>query len=168
MDDARHGESTALQQGVHDVQRHGAEHEHKFQRLGNAGKKDGQRGGDKHRFVFGALVGVHTAVHGQRDAQQQTGRTDHLPHLKAGGGDGGQQLVVGGHVAGLLEVDQVVGPCQPQRVLTKDLAARVDAGGDGVGAAEGGVVHGDGQHVVQAERQQQAFQRAVDERSQNR
>ena len=168
MDNARHGEGAALQQGVHDVQRHGAEHEHKFQRLGNAGKKDSQRGGDEHGLVFGALVGINAAVHCQRDAQQQAGCTDHLANFKAGGGNGGQQLVVGGHVTGFFEVDKIIGPCQPQRILAKDLTARVDTGGDRVSTAEGGVVHGDGQHVVQTKRQQQAFQRTIDERSQNR
>ena len=111
--------------------------------------------------------GDGTAEHGQRNAQQQTGCADHLAHLKAGGGNGSQQVVVSGHVTGFLEVDEVVGPCQPQRVLTKHLAARIDTGGNGVGAAEGSVVHGDGQHVVQTEGQQQTLQRAIDERSQN-
>ena len=87
--------------------------------------------------------------------------------MKRAGGDGSQQIVVSGHVAGLFEVDEVVCPCQPQRVLTKHLTACVDAGSNGVGAAEGGVVHGDGQHVVQTEGQQQTLQRTIDERSQN-
>ena len=167
MDDACHGESTALQQCVHNVQRHGAEHEHEFQRLGDAGQEHGQCGGDEHGLIVCALVGVHTAVHGQCDAQQQTGSTDHLAYLEAGGGNGSQQVVISSHVTGLFEVDEVVGPCQPQRVLTKYLTASIDAGGDGVGTAEGGVVHGDGQHVVQTEGQQQTLQRAIDERSQN-
>ena len=167
MDDACHGESTALQQCVHDVQRHGAEHEHEFQRLGDAGQEHGQCGGNEHGLIVCALVGIHTAVHGQCNAQQQTGSTDHLAYLEAGGGNGSQQVVVSSHVTGLLEVDEVVGPCQPQRVLTKHLTACIDTGGDGVGAAEGGVVHGDGQHVVQTEGQQQTLQRAIDKRSQN-
>ena len=167
MDDARHGEGAALQQRVHDVQRHSAEHKHEFQRLGNAGQEHSQRGGDEHGLIVCALVGIHTAEHGQCNAQQQTGGADHLTHLEAGGGDGSQQIVVSGHITGLFEVDEVVCPCQPQRVLTKHLTARIDAGSDGVGAAEGGVVHGDGQHVMQTKGQQQTLQRTIDERSQH-
>ena len=168
MDDTSHGKGTALQDGVYNVQRHGAEHEHELQRLGHTGEEHSQRGGNEHGFVILALVGIHAAVHGQCDAQQQAGRADHLTNLEAGRGHGSQQIVIGSHVACLLEVDEVVGPCQPQRVLTKHLTACVDAGGDGVGAAEGGIVHGDGQHMVQTKGQQQTFQRTIDERSQHR
>lgn len=38
MDDAGHGKGTALQDGVYNVQRHGAEHEHELQRLGHTCK----------------------------------------------------------------------------------------------------------------------------------
>ena len=118
MDDTGHGKGTALQDGVYNVQRHGAEHEHELQRLGHTGEEHSQRGGNEHGFVILALVGVHTAEHGQGNAQQQAGRADHLTNLEAGRGHGGQQVVIGSHVTGLLEVDEVVGPCQPQRVLT--------------------------------------------------
>ena len=168
MDDTSHGKGTALQDGVYNVQRHGAEHEHELQRLSHTGEEHSQRGGNEHGFVILALVGIHAAVHGQGDAQQQTGGADHLTNLEAGGSDGSQQIIIGGHVTCLLEVDQVVGPSQPQGVLTKHLTACVHAGGDGVGAAEGGIVHGDGQHMVQTKGQQQTFQRTIDERSQNR
>ena len=38
MDDTGHGKGTALQDGVYNVQRHGAEHEHELQRLGHTCK----------------------------------------------------------------------------------------------------------------------------------
>lgn len=38
MDDTSHGKGTALQDGVYNVQRHGAEHEHELQRLGHTCK----------------------------------------------------------------------------------------------------------------------------------
>ena len=168
MDDTSHSESTALQQCVHDVQRQCAEHEHEFQRLGNAGEEYSQCGGDEHGLILCTLVSIDTAVHCQCDTQQQTGSTDHLANLEAGRSNSCEQVGVSGHIAGLLEVDEVVDPCQPQRVLTKYLRACVYAGGNCIRAAERGVVHWDGQHVMQAERQQQTFQRTIDERSQNR
>ena len=113
----------ALQDGVYNAQRHGAEHEHELQRLGHTGEEHSQRGGNEHGFVILALVGIHAAVHGQCNAQQQTGGADHLTNLEAGGSDGSQQVVIGSHVACLFKVDQVVGPSQPQGVLTKHLPA---------------------------------------------
>ena len=83
MDDTSHGKGTALQDGVYNVQRHGAEHEHELQRLGHTGEEHSQRGGNEHGFVILALVGIHAAVHGQCNAQQQTGGADHLTNLLA-------------------------------------------------------------------------------------
>ena len=162
---ARHGEGAALEQGVDNIQGQGAEHEHELQRLGDAGQEHGQAGGEEHGAVIPALVGIHMAVHGQGNAHQQAGGTDHLAHLEAGGGDGVQQQLIGGHVTGVLEIDQIGDPGQPQGVLTVDHGTGGGAGLDHVLTAEAGVVHGDGQHVVQAEGQQQTLQHAVDERS---
>ncbi len=168
MNDASHGKGTALEDCVHNVQRHRTEHEHEFQRLGHAGEEDRQCGGNEHGLILRPLVGVHAAIHCQGNAQQQAGGTDHLAHLEAGRGHGGQQVAVSRHVAGLFEVDEVVGPCQPQRILTEHLAAGIDAGGDRIGAAEGGVVHGDGQHVMQTEGQQETLQCTVNKGRQDR
>ena len=165
IQNARHGEGAALEQSVDNVQGQGAEHEHELQRLGHAGQEHRQTGGDKHGSVALALVSIHQTVHCQRNAQQQAGGTDHLTHLEAGGGDGVQQQLVGGHVTRILEVNQIGDPCQPQGVLTVDHGASGGAGLDQVLTAEGGVVHGDGQHVVQTEGQQQTLQGTVDERS---
>ena len=163
--DTGHGEGTALEQGVDDVQGQSAEHEHELDGLGDTGQEHGQAGGDEHGAVALALVGIHQPVHGQGDAQQQTGGADHLADLEAGGGDGIQQQLVGGHVTGILEVDEVGDPCQPQGVLAIDHGASGGTGLDQILTAEGGVVHGDGQHVVQTEGQQQTLQSTVDERS---
>ena len=101
-------------------------------------------------------------------AQKKTCSSDHLSYLKAGGGNGGQQLLVSGHISGVFQIHQVGGPSQPQGILSKYLGSGIGSGKDRVGASEGGVVHRNRQHVVQAKGQQQTLKGSVDKGRQNR
>ena len=168
VDEAGHGKSASLQHCVYQIQRKGAEHKHEFQRLCDTCEKYGQYSGDEHGAVIAALIRVHAAVHGQGNAQKKASGANHLSYLETGRGDGGQQVLVPGHVSRVLKVDKVCCPGQPQRILTKNLGTCVDAREDGVRASEGGVIHGYGQHMVQAEGKEKPFQGSVDKGGQHR
>ena len=158
VDHTGHGKGTALQYGVNHVERQCAEHKHKLQRFRYTCQEHGQNSRNKHRTVILALVGINTAIHGQSDTKQQSCSSDHLAHLEPGRCYRGKKLRVGIHIARILKVDQVCCPCQPQRILAKYLASCVHTGSNGVGAAKGGIVHRNGQHMMQT-KWQPAFRR---------
>ena len=168
VDEAGHGKGASLQHCVYQVQRKGAEHEHELQGLRDTCKKYSQHSGDKHGTVIAALIRIHTAVHGQGNAQKEPCGANHLSDLETGRGDGGHQILVSRHVARVFKIDEVSCPGQPQRILSKDLGTRVDACKDGVSASEGGIIHGYGQHMVQAEGEEQPLQCSVDKGGQHR
>ena len=167
IDDASHGKSTTLQQSVNNVKRQRAEHEHELQRLGNTGQEHSKNGGDEHGAVILFLVSIHMTVHSQSNTGQQTGCTDHLTNLEACRDHSCQQIFVSGHVTCIFKIDQVGDPCQPQGVLSVDHSTGIDTGLDHVLTAKGGIVHGNGKHMVQTERQQETLQSAVNKGSQD-
>ena len=167
MDNAGHREGTALEDCVHYIERQRAEHKHELQRLRDAGQEDRCRGGDHHGLVLCPVLRLHPAVDRQGDAQKETCGADHLAHLEAGRRHRGEEIRISGGIARVLKVDKIRDPGEPQRILSEYLSPGAASRKDRVGAAEGGIVHGDGQHVVQAEGEQQTLQSTVDKRGKN-
>ena len=58
------------------------------------------------------------------------------PTLNRAGGYGGEKIGVRFHIARILKVNQIIGPGQPQRILAKYLASRIDACLDHIGASK--------------------------------
>ena len=166
--DPRGGKGKSLQYGVNHIQRNGAEHKHKFKGFGHTRQKDRQRRREKDRTVAFSLVLIHTAEHGKSYAEKQTRSADHLPYLESGGNYRRKQIVVGNRIPRVFKIDQVGDPRQPQRVLSEHGRTCVDPRLYHVRAAEGRVIHGDRQHMVQTEGQQKPLQRSVNKGSENR
>ena len=113
------------------------------------------------------MLRLHPAVDRQGDAEKKACGADHLANLEAGRRHRGEEVRIGSGIARVLKVDEIRGPGEPKRILSEHLGPGVASRKDRVGASERGIVHGNGQHVVQAEGEQQTLQSAVDKRGKN-
>ena len=107
-------------------------------------------------LCYRALMCRHNRLRGTlSDAAPILWQNGALARLKKG--ETIDRLLYGGYstislgYAGLYELSLIHISGQPQRILTKNLGTCVDAREDGVRASEGGVIHGYGQHMVQAD-----------------
>ena len=167
VDNAGHGERAALENCVHPVERQCAEHKHELQRFRDTGQEDRSRSGDHHGLVLCPVLRLHPAVDRQGDAEKKACGADHLANLEAGRRHRGEEVRIGSGIARVLKVDEIRDPGEPQRILSEHLGPGAASRKDRVGASERGIVHGNGQHVVQAEGEQQTLQSAVDKRGKN-
>ena len=165
---ASHCEGTALQNSVEDIQRNCTEHEHELDRLGNTGQEYCQCSRDEHGLVEVTLVSIYTTIHTKCETNQQTGCTNHLANLETGRGYSCQQLLIRSSIASLEEVNQVVNPSQPQRVLAIYGSTGTETGLYYIGTAESGVVYRDSNHVMETEWKQETLQSTIDEWCQQR